>query len=487
MDSERRGTRLGALGRPRVAAAVIFAASMFMVTMDFTIVNVALPAIARSLREPLTSLGTPVLAYTASLAVFIPISGWLGERFGLGRVMLAALALFTLSSAACGLSQSLPELVVARVAQGAGGALIDTVGMALLLDTFPPAERVRVMRVLTVATVFAPATGPVVGGTLVEHLSWHWIFLVNVPLGLAVFGYGLLALPHPRGQRGRRFDALGFALSGGGLACVLSGLSLGATVGWARASTVGLLVVGVAASAAFVALSRRPATPILDLTLLGDRWFRSINLTSLCAGAAFMGILFAFPVYLQEARHATPFAAGLTTCPEAVGVITSTQAAARALRRLRPRTVMAVGMTVVTCAGLALTLTGLDTPSPVLAALMYCVGAGMAWVFLPSSSTAFDSTPKERQGDASALMAVQMQIAGVLGVAILATVIAQVSARGSNPTSPYHAAFASAALLAAVAGLSTRLIPRRAAAAATPEPVIGPPEAPLPLPEARAE
>jgi EmrB/QacA subfamily drug resistance transporter len=446
---------------PRVAVAVIYAAAMFMATMDLTIVNVALPAIGRSFGEPLSALGTPVLAYTASLAVFIPFSAWVGERLGHGRVMLLSLAMFTLASAACGLSRALPELVLARIAQGAAGALIETVGLALLLDMFPAGERVRVMKLLTVPAVFAPAIGPVAGGFLVEHLSWHWIFLVNVPPGLLVLGYGLLALPRGAADPAREFDLLGCALSGGGLAGVLTGLSLGSAAGWNRPAVYVAVGGGLAAVAGFIVRRGARVKPIVDLTLLGDRWFRSVNLTSLYANAAFMGIVFAFPIYLQQARHATPFAAGLTTCPEALGVIVSTQLAARAMRRLRPHAVIAVGMVVVTGASATLMLAIGRVPSGLLAALMFTIGSGMAWMFLPSSTSAFDSVPKVSQGDASALFAVQVQLSNVLGVAILATVISQVAAHSTSPTFPYRAAFATAALLALLATLSTRLIPKR--------------------------
>ena len=178
----------------KVAVGVVFVAAMFMSIMDATIVNVALPTIGRDFKVSATAVDTISIAYLVSLAVFIPASGWLGDRLGGKRVLLAAIAVFTAASALCGLASSLGELVAFRILQGAGGGMLAPVGMAMLYRAFPPAERIRASAILTVPTTFAPALGPVLGGLLVTDLSWRWVFYVNLPIGVAAFAFGAIFL-----------------------------------------------------------------------------------------------------------------------------------------------------------------------------------------------------------------------------------------------------------------------------------------------------
>ena len=169
----------------KIAVGAVFVSAMFMNIMDITIVNVALPTIGRDFHIAPTAVDGIVIAYLVSLAVFIPASGWLGDRFGGKRVLLVAIVVFTLGSVLCGLAQDMTQLVVFRVIQGAGGGMMAPVGMAMLYRVFPPSERVRAASILTIPTTMAPALGPVLGGFLVTNLSWRWVFFVNLPIGIA--------------------------------------------------------------------------------------------------------------------------------------------------------------------------------------------------------------------------------------------------------------------------------------------------------------
>src|SRR5712692_3447998 len=191
---------------PKVSVSILFVVAMFMSIMDGTIVNVALPSIARQLFVPSTSIDAVVVAYLVSLAIIIPASGWLGDRWGTRRIFLLALALFTITSALCGLAANFTLLVLFRFLQGAAGGALAPVGTAMLYRTFPPAERVRVSSILIIPTVIAPATGPVLGGLLVDSLTWRWVFFVNVPIGIAAFLFGLLSLQEHRESQAGRFD-----------------------------------------------------------------------------------------------------------------------------------------------------------------------------------------------------------------------------------------------------------------------------------------
>src|SRR2546425_6022460 len=203
---------------PKISVSVVFVAAMFMSIMDGTIVNVALPSLGRQLGASSTSLDSVIVVYLVSIAVVIPLSGWLGDRWGTKRVFLLALALFSVASALCGLAISFPMLVGCRVLQGMAAGAMTPVGTTMLYRTFPPAERVQVSRVLIIPTVIAPAVGPVLGGFLVDQLSWRWVFFVNVPIGIAACLFSFFFLQEEREPGRAHFDVAGFILAGSGLA-----------------------------------------------------------------------------------------------------------------------------------------------------------------------------------------------------------------------------------------------------------------------------
>src|ERR1700729_1076134 len=229
---------------------------MFMNIMDGTVVNVALPTLSRYFGVPIGSVSGVVTAYLVTLAVAMPASGWIGDRFGGRNVLLAAITLFTAASALCGLATSLPELVAFRALQGLGGGTLIPVGMTMITRAFPPAERVKANQVLIVPTLLAPALGPVIGGALVDGLSWRWIFYINLPVGAAGLAVGLLFLPTGTEHRPGRFDLPGFPL-------VLYALSAGSSSGWGSATVLGTGLPGLALLAAFVAVEQRAAEPLL--------------------------------------------------------------------------------------------------------------------------------------------------------------------------------------------------------------------------------
>ena len=255
----------------KVAVGAVFVAAMFMTIMDATIVNVALPTIGRDFGVSPTAVDSISIAFLVALAVAIPASGWLGDRFGGKRVLLTAIAVFTAASALCGLASSLDELVVFRILQGAGGGMLAPVGMAMLFRVFPPEERIRASAILTVPTTLAPALGPVLGGLLVTEASWRWVFYVNLPIGVAAFAFGAVFLHQtPQAQPGR-FDLAGFLLSGLGLGLLMYGVCEGPNLGWRHAQVLVAIAAGAVLLAAMVVVELRSAAPIVDLRLLGNR------------------------------------------------------------------------------------------------------------------------------------------------------------------------------------------------------------------------
>ncbi|HZU70364.1 MAG TPA: MDR family MFS transporter [Ktedonobacteraceae bacterium] len=439
----------------KVSVSIIFVAAMFMSIMDSTIVNVALPSLSRDFHAPGTSIDAVVVGYLVSLAIIIPASGWLGDRLGTKRIFLTALALFTVSSALCGLATSLPMLVGFRLLQGMGGGAMTPVGTAILYRTFPPEERVQVSRILNIPTVFAPATGPVLGGLLIVNFSWRWVFYVNVPIGILAFLFGILFLQEYRGQDTKSFDLYGFLLAGIGLALFMYALSEGPNYSWTSPAIMGTGIIGLICLIIFIPLELRSTHPILDLRLFRNRAFRTCNLVSLFSTAGFLGLLFAAPLFLQQGRGVSALTSGLTTFPEAVGVLISTQIVTRLYPDVGPRRLIAIGLTGVAIVMGLMSLIGQDTTLWLMRALIFLTGAGMAFSFTSVQAAAFATISTSETGQASALFNAQRQIGASLGVALLSTVISvvgitQLSASGTivpNLTS-YHAAFIAAAMLA---------------------------------------
>ncbi|HVU65998.1 MAG TPA: MDR family MFS transporter [Ktedonobacteraceae bacterium] len=457
---------------PKVSVCVVFVAAMFMSIMDTTIVNVALPDLGRQFGVASTSIDAVVVGYLISLAVIIPVSGWLGDQWGTRRVFLMALGLFSLASALCGLAQNLPMLIGFRVLQGIAGGAMTPVGTTILYRTFPPEERVGVSRILNIPTVIAPASGPVIGGFLVQQLSWRWVFYVNVPIGVAALLFGLLFLQEqPREKSAGRFDPLGFVLAGSGLGLLMYALSEGPTYGWTTPGIYGSALVGLFLVALFIVVELRAQEPMLDLRLLRNRLFCICNLVTMVSGAAFLGVLFVAPLFLQEARGASPLISGLTTFPEAIGVVVATQIVARMYPRIGPRRLTTFGLLGVSVMMFLLGALALTSDLWVMRSLIFLVGAGMAFCFTSVQAAGFATITPAETGRASALNNVQRQIGSAMGVAILSTVIGLVGPVTAGPhgglqpnLTAYHVAFIVAALLALTSAIIALFISDRDAA-----------------------
>ena len=340
----------------KVVVGTVFVSAMFMNIMDITIVNVALPTIGRDFHIPPTAVDGVVIAYLVSLAVFIPASGWLGDRFGGKRVLLTAIVVFTVGSVLCGLAQNMTQLVAFRVLQGAGGGMMAPVGMAMLFRVFPPAERVRAASIMTVGTTLAPAIGPVLGGFLVTNFSWRWVFFVNLPIGIVAVLFGALFLERTDAMDAGRFDVPGFILGGAGLGLLMYGISEGPLKSWSSTDVIASCVTGAVLLVAFVFVELRTTRPMVDLHLLKERLFRSTNVVMFLAAAAFLGMLYLIPLYFQDARGLTALQSGLSTFPEAIGVMIGAQFASRLIYpRIGPRRHVTGGLLGLAVCMLALT------------------------------------------------------------------------------------------------------------------------------------
>jgi EmrB/QacA subfamily drug resistance transporter len=442
----------------KIAVGIVFVSAMFMNIMDITIVNVALPTIGRDFHIAPTAVDGIVIAYLVSLAVFIPASGWLGDRFGGKRVLLTAIVVFTLGSALCGLAQNMTELVLFRVLQGAGGGMMAPVGMAMLYRVFPPAERVRAASILTLGTTVAPAVGPVLGGFLVTNFSWRWVFFVNVPIGIVAVLFGALVLERTGAIDAGRFDLPGFVLGGAGLGLLMYGVSEGPLQSWSAPTVITTCVGGAALLLAFALVELRTARPMVDLHLLRERLFRSTNCVMFLAAAAFLGMLYLIPLYFQDARGLSALQSGLSTFPEAIGVMIGAQFASRLIYpRVGPRRHITGGLVGLALCLLLLTQISLATNLWLIRGLMFVLGWMMAQVMVPNQAASFARITPESMGRASTFFNTMRQVGSATGVAVLSTVLIGVgSARGTGGTSTpdisaYHFAFLTAAIFALAA------------------------------------
>ena len=442
----------------KVAVSVVFVAAMFMTIMDATIVNVALPTIGHDFGVSPTAVDSIAIAFLVSLAVFIPASGWLGDRFGGKRVLLAAIVVFTIASALCGLATSLGELVVFRVLQGVGGGMLTPVGMAMLMRVFPPAERVRASAILTVPTTFAPALGPLLGGLLVTDASWRWVFYVNVPIGIAAFVFGFLFLRHETQAHPGRFDLPGFLLSGLGLGLAMYGVSEGPIKGWHSPDVLTTIAVGAVLLVAMVIVELRTAEPMVDLRLLGNRLFGAANGVMVFASIAFLGALYAVSLYFQDGRGLTALGAGASIFPEAFGVMAGAQLASRVLYpRLGPRRHVIVGLLGTTASIGLLAALGPDTSLWWARLLLVTLGFSMGNIFVPLQAAGFATITPAATGRASTMFNAVRQLGGAIGVAVLTSAIVAVgpmhvvAGHLTANVSAYRVAFAVAAAFGLVA------------------------------------
>lgn len=450
--------------------AIVYVTALFLDILDVTIVNVAIPAIGTEFQS--NNAEWIVLAYTLSLAVWIPASGWLGDRFGTKKVFLFAFGAFIAGSVLCALAQTMAQLIAFRVVQGIGGGMLTPVGVAMLFRAFPPIERAKASTYIMIPTLLAPALGPILGGFLVTRISWHWIFLINVPIGIVGFIFGWRFLREHREPTAGRFDVPGFIFSGLALALIVYALSEGPRAGWSSPQVMITGLVGVVCAVALVWVELRTPRPLLDLRLLGNRIFRQCNVVSLFSTMSFLGVLFVMPLYLQLLRGFDALESGLTTFPQAIGVLIASQIAGRLYGRVGPRRLMMWGLFSAGAVILLFTRVDMDTSLWAIRGMMFLRGLCMGFAFVPMQAASYATIAPADNGRASSIFSTQRQVAVSLGVAVLASVLVSFMPLSTPPTdidralTGYHIAFGLAVVFAWISAFAASFI-RDSDAAAT--------------------
>ncbi|MDE2583668.1 MAG: MFS transporter [Rhodospirillales bacterium] len=411
--------------------ALIVASSMLMEQLDGTVLATALPAMAHSFHVPPLRMNIALTCYLLTLAMFIPASGKMADRYGSRTVFRAAIALFTCGSILCGLSQNLPELVAARMLQGTGGAMMSPVGRLVLLRTASKAELVSAMAWLMIPATIGPILGPPLGGFIVTYINWRWIFFINVPIGLVGVVLVTLFIEEMREPAKTPFDVTGLALSGTALACLMFGIEMAARGAASSPSTWALLGGGVVAGAFYARHAWGHAHPILDFRLMRFTTFRFSVISGAFSRIGAGATPFLLPMMMQLGFGYSAARSGLITFAGALGSLAMRLAAPGILRRLGFRPVMVwIGFLAT---GLLMMMAGFrpSWPMPAIYAVLIVGGFFQSLMFMAYNTIAYAEVPRADMSAATSFYTTQQQMMLSLGIAISAAALAgSMSVRG---------------------------------------------------------
>jgi EmrB/QacA subfamily drug resistance transporter len=415
----------------RIGVLLICSMSLFIVGLDVTVVNVALPSIGRQLHARISGLQWTVDAYTVVMASLLLFSGSMADRFGRRRTFVAGLAVFSVASLLCSLAPSTGALVAFRVLQGVGASMLNPVAMSIITNTFTdPRERAQAVGVWGTMFGISMALGPIAGGAIVSSSGWRPIFLINVPIGLAAIILTLRFIPESRAPTARRFDPVGQALVIVLLATLTYGIIEGPTRGWASPDIVAALAVSLAAFAALMRYEPRRREPLIDLRFFRSIPFASSIAVSVAGFAAFGGFIFLNTLYLQEGRGFSPLQAGLATLPMAGIMMVASPLSGRIVGRSGPRVPLLVSGLCAVTGCLVLTGLGPGTALPALMAAYAIFGLGMGLMNAPITNAAVSGMPRAQAGVASAIATTSRQVGQTLGVAVVGAIVASHAAAG---------------------------------------------------------
>jgi EmrB/QacA subfamily drug resistance transporter len=407
---------------------------LFMIMLDNTVVNVALPAIQRDLGVDLSELEWIVAGYALTFAAFMLTGGKLADYYGRRLVFVVGIVVFTLASLGCGLANGGSVLIAARIVQGVGAALMNPATLSIISATFPPRQRGMAIGIWAGVSAMALAIGPLVGGLITEHISWNWIFFINVPVGVLAVVASFLLIDESRDTRAKQsLDVWGLATSGIGLFALTYGLIEANTYGWGSARIVGSFVVAVVMLTAFVQVERRGRVPMLDLSLFRNATYTGANVVMLLVALAMFGVFFFVSLYMQNVLGYSAVQAGAAFLPMTVLIALVAPVTGRFSDRFGSRWFMTGGLVLLGLQLLYFSRFGVSARYVELLPGFVVGGFGMAMTMTPSAAAAMRAVPADLAGVGSAVLNSARQVGGSLGIAVIGAIMAHEIAGRSGP------------------------------------------------------
>jgi EmrB/QacA subfamily drug resistance transporter len=393
--------------------------ALFMIMLDNTVVNVALPSIQRDLHASISGLEWTINGYTLSFAVLLATGGRLGDIFGRRRMFLFGVVIFALSSATAGFAANPTDLVASRVVQGVGAALMMPATLSIITDAFPAGERGRAMGMWAGVSALALAVGPVVGGALTEHVSWRAIFYLNIPVAIGAVAASLFAVRESRDTTvGREVDYAGVAILTGALTALILALVEGNEWGWGSTGIVALLVGAAVGLAAFVAVELRVRVPMVEFHFFSDRNFLGAVVVALIVSFSMLGVFFFLALYMQDILRYSPLEAGVRFLPSTLMIVGVAPVAGRLADRFGSRWLIAAGLGIVAASLYSFSGIAVDSSYLDLLPGFMLLGIGIALTMSPMTSAAMNAVAVEKAGIASGVLSMFRMVGGSLGVAV---------------------------------------------------------------------
>jgi EmrB/QacA subfamily drug resistance transporter len=454
---ELEAGRLKSIDEPvsRIVPLVI-AGAFFMDGLDSSIISTSLPQMALSFHVSPPQMSAAITSYLISLAIFIPISGWIADRFGARQVFCSAIVFFTLGSVLCGLSQSLPVLVLSRIVQGFGGAMMTPVGRLILTRTFPKNQLMKAMSYYMLPGMLGPTMGPLVGGFITTYFSWHWNFFINVPIGFMGVLLALRFVPAIRMPRPSAFDVPGFLIIACGLGTAQFAIENLGRRTLAPATEALLLAIATAVLLLYSIYASRRANPVLDLNMFRGKTFSVAVISGNVIRAGIATVPFLLPLLLQVGFGLDPFHSGLLTFLNTAGAMSMRVWVSHLVRRFGFRAVFLAGIGLSSGLMAGFSLFSASTPHILIAVYLFTFGVLRSGQMIGMGALAYSDVPPEEMSKATSIFALAQRLAQSLGVGISASLLAALAGTGALTVDDFRIVFIVIALLMASSALGFR-------------------------------
>ena len=405
-------------------ALMVVAMALFMVSLDMSIVNLAISQMMLTFNATLNQIQWVLSAYTLALGITMPVSGYLSERFGMKKIIIISLILFTLGSLLCSIAWNTPSIIVFRIIQGLGGGLIIPVSLAFLLNTFDKSERSVAIAAVGIANMVAPALGPTFGGYLIENFNWRVVFTINIPIGIICIILAFIILRETELKFLRHFDLIGLLTSSIGLGCTLYVLGEG-NIDWGNIHTIMFMIIGVSFLIMFIINELLIPEPMLDLKLFKNYTFAMSNIILNIAILALFGGIFLVPIFLQQIKGLNPFQTGMVLFPEAIATAVGMVVSPKLTKKFGVKIIAVLALILLAFNGYGMSKFTLDTSNTAITLLLMVRGLGVGFLLMTVQMAAFNSLPTEAMTNASALLTTVKQIGTSIGITIVSSVMQQ--------------------------------------------------------------